>query len=287
MNNNDEEERSGVRVGLVSYLNVQPLVWAFEKNLVQAQTSHGQPLRFENAVPRVLASRLRKGLCQVGIVPIFEYFSAPGYAIIPAGAIATRRRVGSVLVVANAPLEELEYVVLDPASLTSANLLRVLQREYRWKFSLSDGSHLPNSEHLAQWLLDCHERAGQLLIGDPALAAIGKFPYSYDLGALWYELTGLPFVFAAWLVHPSAQHVPLLEPLSRAKEVGVCHLSVVAHECGPRFGFAPDFAERYFRENLCFDLGEDEIAGMHEFGKLCAKWGLCSPAAIELRFHQL
>lgn len=275
-----------VRVGLVSYLNVQPLVWAFEKNIVPAQTSNGRPLQFVNAVPSKLAWLLRYAHCDVGIVPTFEYFVTGTYAIVPAGAIATRRRVGSVVIVANAPLEELRRVVLDPASLTSVNLLRVLHREYGWKFFLQESSPQPEEATSAQWLLNCSEPAGQLLIGDPALAAAGKFPFTYDLGTLWYELTGLPFVFAAWLVHPKARRVPLLEPLRRAKEEGLRHLSTVAQECGPRFGFAPVFAESYFRENLCFELGDAEIAGIYEFGNLCAKWKLCDRAKLELRFHE-
>ncbi len=274
-----------IRVGLVAYLNVQPLVWAFQKGLVAPQTQDGRELIFVSEIPRRLAHSLRSGRCLVGIVPVFEYFSGPSYTILPAGGIATQHRVGSVLIVANAPLENLEVVALDPSSLTSVNLLRVLHAENAWPFELIEQPPVSDPMHAADWLLQTTRPAGQLLIGDPALAASMRFPYVYDLGALWYELTGLPFVFATWLVHPDARDVPLMEPFARARELGVAHLEQVAHERAGDFGFAPDFAVRYFRENLHFELGENEIAGIREFGRLLARHGLIAETR-ELRFHQ-
>jgi predicted solute-binding protein len=38
----------------------------------------------------------------------------------------------------------------------------------------------------------------KLVIGDKALAAASSFPYKIDLGKMWFELTGLPFVYALW-----------------------------------------------------------------------------------------
>ncbi len=282
MNQSNQE----LRVGLVPYLNVQPLIWAFEQELIPNQSGDGWPMYFEAAVPSVLAERLRRAQCQVALVPAFEYFWGAGqYSILPAGAIATRREVGSVLVVANAPLEQLERVVLDPASLTSVNLLRVLRAERKWPFALEEGRRREAPLHAADWLLNTREAAGQLLIGDPALAAVGRFPYTYDLGSLWYELTQLPFVFAAWLVHPSASERALREPFTQARVLGTSHLEQVAGDCARRFGFSPEFALKYFRENLWFELGEAELEGLRTFGNLLHKHGLIPPPPA-LRFHE-
>ena len=42
-----------------------------------------------------------------------------------------------------------------------------------------------------------------LTIGDLALkkSETSEFPYVYDLGEVWHEFTGLPFVFALWQVN--------------------------------------------------------------------------------------
>ena len=40
-----------------------------------------------------------------------------------------------------------------------------------------------------------------LVIGDRAFALNTKHAYIYDLSAIWKEMTGLPFVFAAWVAN--------------------------------------------------------------------------------------
>ena len=272
------------RIGLVAYMNVQPLVWAFDHCKVAPITDDGVPLTFISAVPSELARNLRDGLCDAGIVPVLEYLRNPRYTIVRAGAIATQMSVGSVLVVARSPLEELRSIALDAASLTSANLLRILHAEYGWKCELreenfshpcAEGENVPGIESDAE---------GWLLIGDPALRAASRFPYVYDLARLWYDLTGFPFVFAAWLVHPRAHDAKLHGVLERAREAGIANLEQVARDVAPRFGFAPEFALRYFRENLSFELGDKEIRGLETFAQLAAKHKLI-PYAPPLRFH--
>ena len=53
-----------------------------------------------------------------------------------------------------------------------------------------------------------------LLIGDLALEENERhrFPYGYDLAALWQEWQGLPFVFGAWIISKNAL-VPELRPV--------------------------------------------------------------------------
>lgn len=276
--------RTPRHVGLVAYLNVRPLVWAFEAGLVAPLTSDGCPLSFRAALPSRLAEQLRRGECDLGIVPVFEWITNPVYTILPAGAIATHGNVGSVVLVANAPLERLQVVRLDPASLTSSHLLLVLRAERRWSFRVESLAPTLDLAPDADWVLRSPEPAGQLLIGDPALAARGRYPFLYDLGSLWFDLTGLPFVFAAWLVHPRARRAPLLEPFRRAKACGMDHLPQIARECAAGSPFSPDFLLHYFREQLCFELGEKEQAGLLEFARLAAKHGLCSRPP-ELKLH--
>jgi chorismate dehydratase len=45
-----------------------------------------------------------------------------------------------------------------------------------------------------------------LLIGDLALEETerGRFEFTYDLGSLWQEWQGLPFVFGAWVISKTA-----------------------------------------------------------------------------------
>ena len=65
-----------------------------------------------------------------------------------------------------------------------------------------------------------------LLIGDLALeeAERGRFPFSYDLGTLWQDWQGMPFVFGAWIIEKSALEPeirPVLEQYLQETEKSV------------------------------------------------------------------
>jgi chorismate dehydratase len=65
-----------------------------------------------------------------------------------------------------------------------------------------------------------------LLIGDLALeeAERGRFPLSYDLGTLWQDWQGMPFVFGAWIIGKSALKTelrPVLEQYLQETEKSV------------------------------------------------------------------
>lgn len=261
-----------VRLGIVPYLNVQPLIWAFTDSATERVTTKAELVP---ALPSELARRLRAGEYAAAIVPVFEYLQNPIYTIVPDVAIAADGPVRSVALFSQCPLEEIETVELDPASLTSVNLLRVLLAERRLsvRFNVHENSA---------------RRSGRLIIGDPALAAAtaGSSPYVYDLAGMWKELTGLPFVFAAWLVHPNSQDFPLNSALLEAKNLGLANLERVSAETAERFGSTPQAALAYFRENLDYDLAEREIAGWRHFGQLCAKHGLLNESP-PLKFHRL
>ena len=128
----------------------------------------------------------------MGIVPIAEVLLHDQYDVLDGIAIAARGAVRSVFLTHRVPLDQLKRVAVTPASRTSVWLLRVL---------LKVGYHIIEPEFYPRppgAKLSEHE--AMLLIGDEAIwyaTRNGQQPL-WDLGTAWVELTGLPFVFAAW-----------------------------------------------------------------------------------------
>lgn len=262
-----------IRLGIVPYLNVQPLIWSLQSS----QSTEYKNVIIRASAPRTLADELHRGEHDVAIVPVFEFLLHPLiYTIVPGASIAARREVYSVLLFSSIPLQQIRRIHLDTGSLTSINLLRVLLAE----------------RGLSPELMDAHWQPGQtlqpgdaaLLIGDPAIQQRGRHTHQYDLGTLWNDLTGLPFVFAAWLVNSDARHLPLNALLLDAKNAGLRNIGEIAREAGPRFGIPADEALRYFQENLCYDLGDKELAGWRRFAELCEKHKL-APAVPQFNMH--
>jgi chorismate dehydratase len=264
-----------LRLGAVPYLNVQPLLWAFEKRLIPDLPFKVQ---IKSAPPRVLAQQLAAGEFDVAIVPVFEYLRNPGYTIVRAAPIATHGRVGSVILFSEVELEQIETIVLDPSSLTSVNLLRVILAERGFTPELKEPAatgkaHAPKGA------------TARLLIGDPAIAELGKYRFEYDLGQLWHELTGLPFVFAAWLATQSAAALPLTKIFREAARIGMQALPEIAAERAAKFGTTPEFAMHYFKHNLTYNMTPRHVKGIQKFAELSAKHGLIPHEPI-LRFHK-
>jgi len=93
------------------------------------------------------------------------------------------------------PLSELPSVKLSTASATSVMLTRIL---YRLWFG-------PESYKLACKLGKISENPApttnavfELVIGDEALSKKRTYYHVLDLGSLWKDITGLPFVYAVW-----------------------------------------------------------------------------------------
>jgi chorismate dehydratase len=256
------------KIGIVSYLNVQPLIWQFR--------NEPEKVTITSEIPRKLAESLYHGAYDSAIVPVFEALRHPGiYSYIPGSAIAATGPVDSVMLYSSCPLENIRTVYLDSSSLTSVNLFKVIaaERGLQIEFRSTEVHPVP---------LPLPGDTAWVVIGDPAIAQREKHPFVHDLAGMWVELTGLPFVFAAWLVPRAANPQGLGTLLREAREWGMAHLPEIAAATAEKFGTTPEFALSYFSNSLHFDLGEEEMKGWRHFGKLCHKHGLI-PSVPEIR----
>lgn len=232
------------RIGSVSYLNALPLTCGIED-----QVAFTTPAR--------LAAMLHRGELDAALVSSTEALFNDGYDVLDGIAIASRGPVKSVFLAHRVPLAEVREIFLDPASLSSVGLLRVLLAEHGWKATLHP---LPDYEQAS----DCD---AVLLIGDRALDfCLAPCQHDiWDLGQAWYGLTGLPFVHAAWIL-PCGVDVSKLGPVLRtARDRGLARLEEMIRA---RTDYTLEFRRRYLTENVRFDLGETEKQGLRRFAEL-------------------
>ncbi len=173
-----------LRLGVVPYLNVQPLIYGLDKNWPALKTIPATPAELE----RMLA----RDEIDLGILPVVAAFLEQDRAILPATVIASPGPVHSVVIAANQPIDELNTVFRDPNSMTSNALAAVLiDRIWSGRIGLKD---CPEGG-----IDNLPDRAGRIIIGDTAVRERGKYPAVIDLAQAWTDWTGLPFVFAAWI----------------------------------------------------------------------------------------
>ena len=163
----------------------------------------------------------------------------------------------SVLLAHRKPIEQAKEIYCDVASLTSVNLLRVLLAERGLKPEFK-----PLTSYDFKALPDY-----ALLIGDPALDFLfGPHEYDiFDLGAAWYEMTALPFVYAVWALRRGVENSALRRYLIEARDFG---LDTLDHIIRNRTDYTEDFRKDYFGWHIHYHLGTDEKRGLARFIEL-------------------
>jgi len=259
-----------VRLGAVGYLNARPLTWALDR------APDRWRVRYD--LPAVCARLLHDNEVDLGLVPSIEYLRSDEYRFVPGVGIGSRGPVASVALFTRRPIEDIRHIALDTSSRTSVTLIRVLcERRYRIA-----PEFVPHGPDLAAMVRDYD--AG-LLIGDPALeadpAALGAT--KIDLGEEWTEMTGLPFVYAAWTGRTGAIDDEQVRLLQEAQAEGVASYPAIAGEYGNNHAAATDRALAYLRDNMRYGLGADEVKGLQLFLDYAADLGL-APRRRPLEF---
>jgi chorismate dehydratase len=294
----EEEALRKLRISIVEYLNTAPLVWGFTDGPLAGKYD----LSF--TVPSQCAEALRRGDADIAIVPSIEYQRMEGVAALPDMAIAAKREVRSLLVVAKKPIELAKRIALDTSSRSTAGLVRILAKEH-WGIQPEFVDAAPDASEMLK------QADAALVIGDPALrislkmeALAGKTPgggdccqgdpedmpvpgfetlYVYDIVHQWREMTGKPAVLAIWVGRRDALTPEVFADFRASKQYGLEHVREISEAASIKLDLPPRALERYLTENIHFDLDEDNLAGLRLYFEKAAAAGLI-PRARPVEF---
>jgi chorismate dehydratase len=269
-----------LKIGHIQYANCTPIF----SSLISNFDCSGY--QFIDGVPARLNAMLRAGDIDLSPSSSIEYAQAhEQYCLLPELSISAIGPVKSVFLFSRVPIEELDGcpIGLSAESDTSVNLLRVLlARRYGFNNSFERTS-LPLDQALESF-------PGVLQIGDAALkgALAAGSTRIYDLGELWHRFTGLPFVFALWIVRREAARdkAPRLAALCRdliaAKKIAYASYPEIAAACPEREWLAADALVDYWR-TISYELTPAHLEGARCFFRHAYEMGLI-PTLPQLRF---
>jgi len=248
------------RIGGIPYLNVRPLVYGIENQVAACE-------------PSQLADLMYRKRFEVGIIPVAEVLLHDQYDLLDGIAIAARGEVKSVFLTHRVPIEKIKRVAVTPSSRTSVWLLRVL---------LKVGYHIEPEFYPRPPGAKLSEHEAMLLIGDEAIwyaTRNGKQPI-WDLGTAWVEMTGLPFVFAAWAFQRNVEKGELAALLRKAKADGLAHIEEIVQNAAEA---TPEFLHEYYSKCVWYDLGDSEKQGLRRFQQYLRELGLVT-SCHDLRY---
>lgn len=203
--------------------------------------------------PANLAAQLKAGTIDMALLPVAAMPGIPGARIVSDYGIGADGKVASVCIFSKVPMEQIEKVYLDYQSRTSVKLAQVLLKHH-WKkeveFLKADENYIDSIEG----------RTAGVIIGDRALEQLEHFSYIYDLAEHWKNLTGLPFIFAAWIANKDLPQ-DFLDAFNDANKQGLSHIDeVVAETPFPFYDL-----KTYYTENIRFHLDEEKKKGLQLF----------------------
>ncbi|NTV12522.1 MAG: menaquinone biosynthesis protein [Desulfobulbaceae bacterium] len=270
------------RIGMINFINTAPLYEVWKR------TVHRADWQVAEAVPLTINRLLSIGELDLGFISSYEYAVHPDrYLILPDLSISASGSVGSVFLFARQGMAEMgrQKLLLTSQSQTSVSLLKIILEEF---VGVQPHYH---SGSIRDNLAALHQYSGILAIGDEALHLKhhGDFPVVIDLSRVWWEHTGLPFVFALWAARREfcdrepEEIVAIHTELVRCLAEGLADLANISRTVAARVPLDPEECYRYL-QGIEYDLSPRKQQGLALFYQYLIKRGEGLPSALPLQF---
>ena len=255
-----------VRIGCVSYLNAKPLVHGLDEH-------KGLWLYYD--VPSALLGELEAGRVDMALCPVIDYHrSTSPLQIVPVGGIGCLGQTLTVRLLSKTPIHTISCVHIDSHSHTSVVLMQIiLAKRYGLRPRLID----LRVDREWNGLTDHASPASLLLIGDKVVASDSvqaQYQHQLDLGEAWFELTGLPFVFAVWMARRDAFLGDAPELLAQQRTANAGRLDAIVACYAQTHGWPPDLARCYLKDLMRYDIGPKQLEAIERFIRFAVELGI-------------
>jgi len=237
-----------IKVGIVSYLNTRPLIYGLKLPPISEE------IELIEETPAQLAELLIQDKIDIGLIPVAIIPGLKQYFICSDYCIGTENEVASVCLFSDVPLNEIKKVYLDYQSRTSVALLKWLIKEH-WKIDPEIIQAVDDS-----YRKEIKGTTAGLVIGNRAFEQRKRSHFIYDLASEWKAVTGLPFVFAAWI---SNKPLPdsFIQKFNEANALGLKHIDEIVGS----LHFDLFDLKKYYTQHLSYKLDEKKRKGMELF----------------------
>jgi chorismate dehydratase len=239
-----------IKISAVSYLNTIPFI----HGLKQSELIHSIDLQLD--YPSICADKLINGTVDLALVPVAVIPKLKEAHIISDYCIGSNGAVDTVCLYSDVPITEIDSIALDYQSRTSVALLKILLKEY-WQLNPElKKADIGFEENIK-------DKNAALVIGDRAFNLNSKHKYIYDLSAIWKEMTGLPFVFAAWVTNKKLPQDFIVD-FNKALKNGLSDIDAALNLKGNNYPSC-EKPKDYLNNQISYFLDAEKQKGMELF----------------------
>ena len=285
-----------LRIGRIFYLNLYPIFHGLDETVRDGRYV------YLDGHPALVNKELRGGGVDASPSSSIVYLKNPeDFSLIEGHSISADGPIRSIYLFSRYPIEELggRLIGVTNQTETSAALLRIILKKFHsvdCEIRVTALTAVKALDKIGQKLDKggAGKLGAYLAIGDDAMRAWkklweeqspgspggqGAFPLLvYDLGVIWRDNTGLPFVFALWIARKDrvAEKMRAFEQfrrdLDRAKDYALSHFEDAARQQPVRELSRKEVIEYW--GGITYGLGPSEKKGLRLFGKYARELGL-------------
>lgn len=246
-----------INLGSVPFLNARPLIYPLENGFVD----HDFNISYYD--PSLLSKKLYEKKVDIGLIPAAEFLKHDEYVALPDISISSYGKVESVVLLSRDELKDIKTIAIDSRSQSSTALIKII-------FELFLGINPTYIKRdVSENFLDGVDSG--MLIGNSGLKALHANDTNFlikDIGELWTNFTGLPFVYAVFALRRNFNLKSGYHSLIESKNKGfklIPEIVDIEHE---KLGLSKEVCFTYLSERIKFDLDSQKLKGLKEYQRL-------------------
>jgi len=250
-----------IRFGGIDFINSYPLI--------KTVSGESFPVSLLQDSPSVLYEKLLKRELDTAMIPTYSMLSGPISRISGEFVIGSDGPVMTVCLYSRSTLKDGIHIALDSKSRTSAQMLKILL-----KIMGFDTIHYEslNFEEIKQR----PDIDAFLLIGDDTFRKdIPAYSSKSDVGQLWKEMIGIPFIYAVTASREKGTLSEVNKFLQKNYDSFCENQNSWLEKWSSETGIEYGILEKYLTKTINHRMNPGTVeAGVRTFQKYCIKYGL-------------
>ncbi len=231
--------------------------------------------------PKEIVNKMRSKELDIALLPSSELFMRPNYSIIPEISISCEGDHSGCVLYSKVLPDQINKIYIDKGAYVEYHLAQLIVPRLlmvRPSYHESEEYFSPDYDY-ARSPYDAF-----LIYGEDAYKIKHNFALSWDLGAAWVKMKGMPFVMYVWAVRWGVEIGNLENKLITLKENGMREIESIAVREAKIRGVDIELSKTYLNKSLRFGLSPMMISSLRHFNRMMFEEDICEKQ-LPVRFY--